>query len=52
MQSNAVLDQFLNRISFSKPSNKTLKLLGNAHSYLFVSIDTPHCDANSLEDNS
>ena len=49
--SNAELDQFWNRISFSKHSNSTLHLLGKALSYSFISSNTPDFDANSPHDN-
>ena len=49
--SNAELDQFLNRILFSKQSDSTLQLLGKALSYSFISSNTPDYDANSLHDN-
>ena len=49
--SNAELDQFLNRILFSKDSDSTLQLLGKALSYSFFSSNTPNYDANSPHDN-
>ena len=45
--SNAELDQFWNRILFSKHSDSTLQLLGKALSYSFISSNTPNYDANS-----
>ena len=39
--SNAELDQFWNRIQFSKHSDSTLQLLGKALSYSFISCNTP-----------
>ena len=45
--SNAKLDQFWNRILFSKHSDSTLQLLGKALSYSFISSNTPDYDANS-----
>ena len=38
---NAELDQFWNRILFSKHSDTTLQLLGKALSYSFISSNTP-----------
>ena len=49
--SNAELDQFWNRILFSKHSDSTLQLLGEALSYSFISSNTPDYDANSPHDN-
>ena len=49
--SNAELDQFWNRILFSKHSDSTLQLLGKAVSYSFISSNTPDNDANSPHDN-
>ena len=49
--SNAELDQFWNRILFSKHSDSTLQFLGKALSYSFVSSDTPNCYQNSPHDN-
>ena len=49
--SNAELDQFWNRILFSKHSDSTLQLLGKALSYSFISSNTPDYDANSPHDN-
>ena len=40
--SNAELDQFWNRIVFSKPSDTTLQLLVKALSYSFISSNTPN----------
>ena len=45
--SNAELDQFWNRILISKHSDSTLKLLGKALSYSFISSNTPKYDANT-----
>ena len=39
--SNAELDQFRNRILFSKHSDTTLQLLGKALNYSFISSNTP-----------
>ena len=49
--SNAELDQFWNRILFSKHSDSTLQLLGKALSYSFISSNTPDYDANSPHNN-
>ena len=49
--SNAELDQFWNRILFSKHSDSTLQLLGKALSYSFISCNTPNYDANSPQDS-
>ena len=49
--SNAELDQFWNRLLFSKHSDSTLQLLGKALSYSFISSNTPDYDANSPHDN-
>ena len=49
--SNAELDQFWNRILFSKHSDSTLQLLGKALSNSFISSNTPEYDANSPHDN-
>ena len=49
--SNAELDQFWNRILFSKHSDSTLQLLGKALSYSFISSNTPDYDANSPHEN-
>ena len=49
--SNAELDQFWNRILFSKRSDSTLQLLGKALSFSFISFNTPDYDANSPHDN-
>ena len=48
---NAELDQFWNRIFFSKHSDSTLQLLGKALSYSFFSFNTPDYDANSPHEN-
>ena len=45
--SNAELDQFWNRILFSKHSDSTLQFLGKALSYSFISSTTPNYDADS-----
>ena len=50
LYSNAELDQFWNRILFSKHSDSTLQLLGKALSYSFISSNTPDYDANSPHD--
>ena len=49
--SNAELDQFWNRIFFSKHSDSTLQLLGKALSYSFISSNTPNYDADSPQDS-
>ena len=49
--SNAELDQFWNRILFSKHSDSTLQLPGRALSYSFISSNTPNYDANSPQDS-
>ena len=49
--SNAELDQFWNRILFSKHSDSTLQLLGKALSYYFISSNTPNYDADSPHDS-
>ena len=49
--SNAELDQYWNRILFSKHSDSTLQLLDKAVSYSFISSNTPNHDANSPHDN-
>ena len=49
--SNAKLDQFWNRKSFSKHSDSTLQLLGNAFSYSFISSNTPDYDTNLPREN-
>ena len=49
--SNAELDQFWNRILFSKHSDSTLQLLGKALSYSFISSNTPNYDADSRHDS-
>ena len=49
--SYAELDQFWNRILFSKHSDSTLQLLCKALSYSFISSNTPDYDANSPHDN-
>ena len=51
ISSNAELDQFWNRILFSKHSDSTLQLLGKALSYSFLSSNTSDYDANSPHDN-
>ena len=51
INSNAELDQFSNRILFSKHSDTTLQLLGKALSYSFISSNTPNYDANTPHDN-
>ena len=48
---NAELDQFWNRIFFSKHSDSTLQLLGKALSYSYNSSNTPDYGANSPHDN-
>ena len=49
--SNAELDQFWNRILFSKHSDSTLQILSKALSYSFISSNTPNYDANSPQDS-
>ena len=49
--SNAELNQFWNRILFSKHSDTTLQLLGKVLSYSFISSNTPDYDANSPPGN-
>ena len=49
--SNAELDQFWNRILFSKHSDSTLQLFGKALRYSFTSSNTPDYDANLPHDN-
>ena len=49
--SNAELDQFWNRILFSKHSDSTLQLSGKILSYSFISSNTPKYDANSPHEN-
>ena len=50
--SNAELDQFWNRILFSKHSDTTLQLLGKAPSYSFISSNTPdYSDAHISQTN-
>ena len=51
INSNAELDQFWNRILFSKHSDSTLQLLCKALSYSFNSSTTPDYDADSPYDN-
>ena len=45
--SNSELNQFWNRLLFSKHSDSTLQLLGKALSYSFISSNTPDYDADS-----
>ena len=49
--SNAELDQFWNRILFSRHSDSTLQLLGKALSNSFISSNTPNYDADSPQDS-
>ena len=49
--SNAELDQFWNRVLFSKHSDSTLQLLGKALGYFFISSNTPNYDADSPQDS-
>ena len=49
--SNTELDQFWNKILFSKHSDSTLQLLGKALSHSFISSNTPDYDANSPHEN-
>ena len=48
---NAELNQFWNRILFSKHSDTTLQLLGKTLSYSFISSNTPDYDADSPHGN-
>ena len=47
----AELDQFWNRILFSKHSDSPLQLLGKALSYSFISSNTPNYDVDSSQDS-
>ena len=49
--SNTELDQFWNRILLSKHFDLVHQLFGKAHSYSFVSSNTPDYDANSPHEN-
>ena len=49
--SNADLDQFWNRVLFSKHSDSTLQLLGKTLSYSFISSNTPKYDADFPQDS-
>ena len=49
--SNTELDQFWNKILFSKHSDSTLQLLGKALSHSFISSNTPDYAANSPHEN-
>ena len=49
--SNAELDQFWNRILFSKHSDSTLQLLGKALDYSFISSNTPNYNGNFPPEN-
>ena len=50
--SNAELEQFWNRIFFSKHSDKTLQSLGNALSYSYISVKTPdYSDSHTSQTN-
>ena len=49
--SKAELDQFWNRILFSKHSDSTLQLFGKDFNYSFVSSNTPNYDTNSTHEN-
>ena len=51
ISSNAELDQFWNRILFSKHSDSTHQLLGKALSYSIISSNTPNYDENEPHDN-
>ena len=51
MYSKAELDQFWNRILFSKHSDSILQLLGKPLSYSFISSNTPNYDADSPQDS-
>ena len=52
IHSNAELDQFWNRILFSKHSDTTLQLLGKALSYSFISSNTPdYSDTHNSQTN-
>ena len=50
--SNAELDQFWNRILFSKHSDTTLQLLGKALSYSFISSDIPDIPSDTPDYNA
>ena len=50
--SNAELDQFWNRILFSKHSDATHQLLGKPLSYSSISSNTPDYDASSPHENT
>ena len=49
--SNAKLNQFWNRILFSKHSDTTLQLSGKALCYSFISSNTPDYDTDSPHGN-
>ena len=49
--SNAELNQFWNKILFSKHSESTLQPLGKALSYSFISSNTPNYDKISPHEN-
>ena len=51
INSNAELNQFWNRILFSKHSDTTLQLLRKALSYSFISSNTPDYDGGSPHGN-
>ena len=51
LYSIAELDQFWNRILFSKRYDSTLQLLVKALSYSFISSNTPNYDTNSSHEN-
>ena len=51
IHSNAEIDQFWNRILFSKHSESTLQLFGKASSYSFISSNTPDYDVNFPHEN-
>ena len=51
INSNAELDQFWNRILFSKQSDTTLQLLRKALCYSYISSNTPNFDDNTPHDN-
>ena len=51
INSNAELNQFWNRILFSKHSDTTLRLLGKTLSYSFISSNTPDYDTISPHEN-
>ena len=51
LYSNAELNQFWNRILFSKQSDATLQLLGKTLSFSFISSETPDSDTHISQTN-